>query len=174
MLRAFARNGFEMLMETGEIVKTALIAELLDAKPVVYKQFAGVTYTYFRQELRVGLPCSGFKIPAKRIGYQPCNDSYLVEIDFLCEMPEGIIINSIDTIILQFAKVMAEADGRKKMLAARSCKSRQTFDQRYDPSHSFRGTDLLYSLLYTRLILCADQDAPAGFVQQTPDGFGFR
>ena len=102
MLRAFARDGFEMLMETGEIVKTALITELLDAESVVYKQFTGMTYAYFRQELRVGLSRSGFKIPAKRIGHHPCDRRYLLEIDLLGEMPESIIINGIDTIILQF------------------------------------------------------------------------
>ena len=67
VLRAFPRNGLEILMKAGEIVEPALITKLLDADPVVYEQLAGMTYPYFRQELRVGLACSGFKIPAKGI-----------------------------------------------------------------------------------------------------------
>src|SRR5258708_9405662 len=138
MLGTFARNGSERLGEGGEIVDTGRITELFDAKPVIYKQLAGVAYAYLRQELRVGLSCYGFKIPAKRIGHQSGDDGYMVEIDLLGEMPEGIIINSIDTVILQFGEVMPETYRREQMLAVGSCKSGKTFDQGDDPSHPFR------------------------------------
>ena len=111
MLRAFPGNGLEVLVKTGKIVEPTLIAELLDADPVVYKQLAGMTYPYFRQELRVGLACPGFKIPAKGIGDQPGDSSYLLQVDLLREVPEGVIINSIDTIALHFGEVIAKADG---------------------------------------------------------------
>lgn len=111
MLRAFSRDGLEIFVKTGKIVKPALITELLDTDPVIDEQLAGMTYTYFRQELRVGLARSGFKIPAKRIRHQPGDGSHLLQVYLLREMPERIVINGIDTIVLLLGEVMLETDG---------------------------------------------------------------
>ena len=89
-------------------------------------------------------------------------------------MPEGIIVNGIDTIVLQFGEVMAKAYRGKNMQVGRTCKSRKTLDQGYDAPHSIGRTDLLYSFLYFPLFLRIDQDAPVGFIQQVFDGFCLR
>lgn len=138
MLGALAGNGLEMFVKTGEIIEPAFIAALLDADPVIDEQLAGMTYTYFRQELRVGLSCSGFKVPAKGVGHQACNGGHFIQIDLLREMPEGIIVNGIDAVILQLGEIMPEAYGGKQMRIGCSRECGKTFDQRDDSSHSFR------------------------------------
>ena len=111
VLRALARDHFEVLVKAGEIIKTALITELFDADPVVDKQFAGMPYPDLRQELGIGLARPGFEIPAERIRDQPRNGGYLFQVDLFREIPESMIINGIDAVILGFGKIMPEANG---------------------------------------------------------------
>jgi len=41
--RAFPRDGFEIFMEAGEVIKTAFITKSFDAFVVFYQQLAGMT-----------------------------------------------------------------------------------------------------------------------------------
>ena len=164
-LRALAGDHPEILVEAGKIIETAFIAELFDADPVVDEQLAGMPDAYFRQELGIGFSGPGFKIPAERIRHQPCYRRYLAEVDLLVEMAEGIIIDSIDAVVLRFGEIRAETDGGEQLQVLRAGKGGQTFDQGDDPVDTLCGTDLLYQPGDGRLFLAADEDAPPGLVQ---------
>lgn len=83
MLRALTRDHLEILVKAGEIGEPAFKTQLFDADTVVYKQFAGMPHPYLREELCISLPCAGFEITAKGIGYQPRHGGYLLQIDLL-------------------------------------------------------------------------------------------
>jgi len=99
MLGAFAGDHFKVLMEAGEIIETALEAELFDADAIVNEQFTCMSYPDFSQELGICLSCSGFKIPAEGIRDQTSNCSYLFEVYLLAEMGKGIVINGVDPVV---------------------------------------------------------------------------
>jgi hypothetical protein len=65
MLRALAGDHLEVLVKTSEIIEPAFEAQLFYADPVVDKQFTGMPNPYFRDELGIGLTCSGFEIAAE-------------------------------------------------------------------------------------------------------------
>src|SRR5450631_3939207 len=114
MLRALAGDDFEMLVKAGEIVEPALKAQLFDTDTIVNQQFAGVSHPYFRYELRPGLARTGFEITAKGIGHQAGYGGHFLQVDLLRKAREGIIVNGIDAIALEFGKIVAEPDGGKK------------------------------------------------------------
>lgn len=142
MLWTLPRDHFEILMKAGEIIEPTLKTQLLDADPVVDKQFAGMPHTYLRKELRIRLARPGFKIPAEGIRHKSDNSSYLLQVDLLRKMTQRIVINGIDTLALLFRKIMTKPNGGQQMWIGGSRKSRKTFNQRNDPSHPFRMTDL--------------------------------
>ena len=86
MLGTLPRDHLEILMKAGEIVEPALEAKLLDADPVVDKQFAGMPHTYLREELGIRLARTGLKVTAEGVGHEPYNGRHLLEVYFLREM----------------------------------------------------------------------------------------
>lgn len=172
MLRGLAGDHFEMPVEAGEIIETALKTQLFDTDTIVDEQFAGVPYPYLGQELRPGLARAGFEITAKGIGNQAGNGGHFFQVDLLGESGKGIVIDRIDAIALEFRKIVTEPDGGKKGQPVRSCKGRQTFDQGDDPFHSLRTPDLFYAIRYLRSLLFRDQYASPGLIQEGADGFG--
>ena len=98
-------------MEAGEVVEAALEAELFDADAVIEQEFAGVADADFGEELRIGLARTGFEITAKGIRYKAGHCGYLVEVDLLCKMAEGIVIDGVDPVMFRIGKIRAEADG---------------------------------------------------------------
>ena len=110
-LGRLAGDAFEVLVETGEIVETALVAQLFDADAVVEEQFAGVADAELGEELGIGLARPGFEIPAKRIGDEPGDGGHVFQIDLLGKMAKAIVIDGVDPIVLRFGEVGAEADG---------------------------------------------------------------
>ena len=171
-LGAFAGDHPEILVEAGEIIEPALVAKLFDADPVVDEQFAGVADAYFRQELCIGLACPGFKVAAEGIRYESGHGRYLVKVDLLAEMAEGIIINSVDAVVLRFGKIRAEADGGQYLQVVRPCKGGEAFDQCDDPVDAFCRTDLFHLPRDLSPFFCAGEDTPPGLVQQVTYGFG--
>lgn len=111
MLGAFPRDHLEVLVKAGEIGEPAFKAQLFDADTIVYKQLAGMPHPYLRKELRICLPGAGFEITAKGVGDQPCYRGYLIQIDLLGEMTEGIIVDRIDPVAFHFGEVVPETDG---------------------------------------------------------------
>ncbi len=110
-LRAFSCEQFEILMKAGEIVETAFITELFDADAVVEQQLAGVSDAYFREKLRIGLAGAGLEIAAEGIGDQAGDGGYLLKVYRPREMTEGIVVNSVDAVVLRLCKIGAKADG---------------------------------------------------------------
>jgi hypothetical protein len=174
MLGALSRDHFEVLVKAGEVGEAALKAQLLDADAVVYEQLAGVSYTYLREELRIGLSRAGFKITAKGIGYQSCDCGYLFEIDLLREMTEGVVVDRIDPVILHFGEIMPEADGGQQVKVGYRGKGGKTFDEGDDPAYAFTIPDLLYQRRDIAMFSCVYPDAPSCLFQQMADGFGLR
>lgn len=86
-------------MEAGEIGKAAFEAELFDADPIVDQEFAGVADADLCHELSIGLAGPRFEIAAERVGYQADDGGYLVEIDLLGKVAEGIIIDCVYTVV---------------------------------------------------------------------------
>jgi hypothetical protein len=142
MLGAFAGDHLKILVKAGEIIEAAFETKLLDANPVVNKQLACVAYAYFRQELRISLACPGLEIPAKGIGHHPGDGGYILQVDLLCEMPEGIIVDGIDPVVFRFGKIMGKADRGKEMQVIGAGESGETFYEGDDPAHACRLTDL--------------------------------
>src|SRR6185503_18720047 len=108
VLRTLPRDHLEILMKAGKIIEPTLETKLLDADPVVDEQFAGMSHTYLREELGICLPRAGFEIAAEGVGHQSDDGRYLLEVYFLREMTERIVINGIDPLALLFGKIMAE------------------------------------------------------------------
>jgi len=54
-LRGFSREQPEVFVKAGEVIETALEAELFDADPVIEQEFAGVPDTDLGEELGIGL-----------------------------------------------------------------------------------------------------------------------
>ena len=113
MLWAFAGDQLKVLVEAGEVVEAAFVTELFDADPVIDEQLAGVSHPDLREELRIGLPGTGFEIPAEGIRHKSRDGGDFLQVDLLDEMAEGIIVNGIDPVILQLGKIRAKADGRQ-------------------------------------------------------------
>ena len=124
-----------------------------------------MSHPYLRDELRVGLTGTGFKIPAKGIGHHPRDCGYLVQVDLPGEMPEGIIINSIDPLILHLGEIMPETDGRKGLYVRSHGKRRKAFYQRDDPAHALRPPDLLHKDWDLAMFPCIDLHASTGLIQ---------
>jgi len=111
MLGTLPRDHLEILMKAGEIIEPALETKLLDADPVVDEQFAGMSHTYLREELGIRLTRTGFEIAAEGVGHKSHDGGYLLEVYFLREVAERIIIDGIDPLTLLFRKILAEPYG---------------------------------------------------------------
>ena len=111
MLGAFPCDHLEVLMEAGEVVEPTFETQLFDADAIVYKQFACMPHTYLREELRIGLTCTGFEIAAEGIGYQAHDGRHLFEIYFLGEMTQRIVVNGVDALAFLFGEIMTETYG---------------------------------------------------------------
>jgi hypothetical protein len=68
-------------MKTGEVIESAFVTKLLNAKVIFYQQLAGVPNADLYQELRIGFTRSGFKIPAERIGADVCHRCNFFKLD---------------------------------------------------------------------------------------------
>lgn len=100
--RALAGDRLEVLVETGEIIETALIAQLLDADPVVEEQFTGMAHPDLSEELGEGLTGPRLKITAKGIGHQSGDGRDLFQIDLPGKMAKGKVIDGVDPVVLAF------------------------------------------------------------------------
>src|SRR5579863_4150301 len=109
-LGSFACDGAKVLVEAREIGETALEAKLFDADSVVEQEFAGVADANLGEELGVGLAGPGFEVATKRVGDEAGDGGNLVEVDLPGEMAEGIVVDSVDPVVLRFGEVGAEAD----------------------------------------------------------------
>lgn len=174
MLRALARDHLEILMETRKIGKPAFKAQLLYTDPVIDQQLARMSHPYLRNKLRIRLAGAGLEISAERIRHQPCHCRHLLQVDLLWEMTEGVIINSIDPLVLHFGEIMPETNGRKQMHIRSGSKCRKALDKRNDPPHTFAAPDLLHEDSYLTLLPGADLQSPPGLIQQIPNGLRFR
>jgi len=160
-------------VEAGEIGKAAFEAELFDADPVIDQEFAGVADADLCHELGVGLAGPRFEIAAERVGYQAGDGSYLIEIDLLGKVAEGIVVDGVYTVVFGFRKIGPKADGRKKVKLVGAGEDRKAFDQGGDPADTFGKSDLFYSCGYL-FFPSADEDAAPGFFQQIVDGLCLR
>jgi hypothetical protein len=103
-LGALARYLLKSPVETTEIEKAAFITYFFDVGIVTHQQFTGMSDPDLGQKLKVGFAGSGFKIPAKRVGNQPRNAGYLLQVYLLVEIIERKFINIIDPVVLGVQK----------------------------------------------------------------------
>ena len=99
-LRSFSRDLPEVFVEAGKVVEPALEAKLFDADAVIEQEFAGMPDADLGEELSIGLAGAGFEIAAEGIWYQANHRGYLVQVDLLRKMAEGIIVDSVDPVML--------------------------------------------------------------------------
>ena len=109
-LRALARDRFEILVEASEIVEAALVAQLLDADPVVEEQFTGVAHPDLGKELGEGLSGAGFKITAEGVWYEAGDGGNFFEVDLAGKVAEGEIVDGVDAVVLTFGEIGAKTD----------------------------------------------------------------
>jgi len=174
MLRALARDHLEVLVETGEVVEAALVAKLLDADAVVYQQPAGMSYPDLRHKLGIGLAGPGFEIPAEGVRGQTGHSGYISQVDLPGEVAEGVVIDGVDPVVLQFRIIRLEPDGREQVRMLGGCKCRKAFYQGYNAGDPLGRTYLFHQLRDPGFFPCIDQDASPGLVQQYTDRLGLR
>ncbi len=96
-------------METGEVIETAFIAYLLYIDLVFDQQFAGMTYSYFVDELRIGFSCPGFKVPAEIVDTDVCNIRYFLGLYLTFEIGQGEFIDRMDPVVFGLFEIMLKA-----------------------------------------------------------------
>ena len=173
-LRALAGDGFEILVEAGEVVEAAFVAQPLDADPVVEEQLAGVAYPDLGEELSEGLSGTGFKITTEGVRYETGDGGYFFEIDLPGKMAKGEIVDGVDAVILSFGEIGAKAYRRQQLQPVGGSEGRQAFDEGDDAADAFRGVDVVDEPGDAFIFSCADEDAAPGFFEEASDGFGLR
>jgi hypothetical protein len=172
-LRSFTRDKAEVLVEAGEIGEAAFEAKLFDADAVVEQEFAGVADADLGEELGIGLAGTGLEVAAEGVGDEAGDGGNLIEIYFLGEMAEGIVVDGVDPVVLRFGEVGAEADGGEELEVVGGGKGGQAFNQRGDPADPIGKADLFDERRDLLFHVCVDEDAAPRFFQQTSDRFGF-
>jgi len=159
-------------VETGEVGEAAFEAKLLYADAVVEEEFAGVADTNLGEELGIGLAGAGLEVAAERVGDEAGDNGYLVEIDLLRKMAEGIVVDRVDPVVLRFREIGAEADGGEELEAVGGGECGQAFDQGGDPADAGGETDLFDVCRNLFLFAGVDEDAAPRLLQQIADRLG--
>ena len=131
-------DQFKIFIETGEIIKSTLEADLLDAKVILDKQFAGVTHAQLEEKTGIGLSCPRFKEPAERVGADIRHGCDLVQLDGAAEMTETIVIDAIDPFVAGTGETVAEGHGGEGVELVRFGEDVHRFHQEDHAGHAFR------------------------------------
>src|SRR6267142_938533 len=113
--RGFAGDQFKIFIETGEIIKSALVTQLFYTEVIFDQELAGVADAQFEEEAGVRLPGPGFEEAAEGIGADIGHGGDLFQLDGAPEMTEAVFIDKVDADVFGFTKAVFEADGGQRM-----------------------------------------------------------
>jgi len=113
-----------------------------------------------REELGIGLSGPGLKITAEGVRDQSCHGCYLLQVDLLGEMPETIVIDGIDAVVLRSREVVAEADGGKGSSIRVTGEGGQTFNETDDAVDPVGGADPGYECREGRIFTGIERRLP--------------
>lgn len=127
-----------------------------------------------RQELGIGLPGAGFKVPAEGVWDHAGHSGYLFQVYLSGEVSESIFVDSIDPVVLRLGESGLEADGRQHLQMSGLCKGGQAFYQCDDAVYAVYRPDLFDHSGDVFFIPAIDKNTPAGLFQQVADRLRLR
>ncbi len=131
-------DQFKIFIETGEIIKSTLEADLLDAKIIFDKQFAGVTHAQLEEKTGIGLSCPRFEEAAKGVGADIGHGCDLFQLDGAAEMAQAIIIDAIYAFVAGAGETVAKPHGGEGIKLVRFGEDMHRFHQEDHAGHAFR------------------------------------
>lgn len=131
-------DQFKIFIETGEIIKSTLETDLLNAKVILDEQFTGMAHAQFEEKSGIGLSCPRFEEAAKGVGADIGHGCDLFQLDGAAEMAQAIIIDAIDAFVAGAGEAVAKAHGGEGIKLVRFGKDMHGFHQEDHAGHAFR------------------------------------